>query len=1377
MKIKLIALLLAVITCLSTLASCGGGDTPPDGEDDGTTETPGGTGDGSGDGSGEGSGDTDKDESAPLEFSAIIYSSTNALGLNVRDIVNKYQVATGKRLQTRSDAFEPTDGEIVLGDTTRTVTAKAKRQLRRYLTMDTVVEWDTASYIIYVKDGSVSVYWDSNYSADKAIDRLIELIADGSLKNGFKETYSTRTTAEKREAEKLQREASILKVEQLLGKEAADAVVAHLSLATEDFYMWLADLYEPRTCICDNYDENGYRVCLLPKDSEGNYLCHGGGFYYSNSGRDTEGYDIDIESTVQAINFLSSAGMLAEYGGDTAKALPQQMKNDVVAFAKSLQSPVDGYFYHPQWGESIGTSRLGRDLGWATQIITKFGSIPLYDAPNGTKGEKKPTGASTALVGELSESVAAAVSKVTLTAVWPNHLKTLDAFNEYLRSFDLANNSYSTGNTFASQSGQINNRDKEGLANGEFVDADKDGIADNGFVKAWETYFNSMQNPENGLWQDSVHYNSVNGLMKISSVYNSLKIKLPNAIAGFESAVEMAKLDPEIADIKGKRATGSVDVYNPWVAMSAVISNINKYGDHNDATALRKTMQENAAEMIRVTTAKTRKFAKEDGSYGYTWSSSPSNSQGAPVAVPGTIEGDINGGCIALRGIWGNMSSVLGISVPLYYPSDFDKFLYRINELGPVIKHNASDDISLDAIDFEDEDLGSNVANRISGSSDMGGIEVAKDPTDQSNLVMKLYNNPSTANGTTMTVIAAGSKNDPCNVLEWDMYFESGKNTGTAFQIRCGDGYMFTLGISNGYVTLGDSSSTGAGVKNSYPVKLPFKEWHKFRLEFYPDGDGEENIPMTKIFVDGILVARSDNFFGKEKTNAKISTNYISARFYALQSTTLVTYLDNIKANKEKIVYTPGEIGTLPEKPSDPSTPTTPPSDPSEAKYGKYSFDSVDIGSVKVDGVELNWNKAEAGNSMGVIADPKNAANKLLEMIIAPSTQAGNTVNFKINENATDSDNCYTLEMEIGFDFTYSTKSIVSQVYIKKGGNNITTSNLVFTSDGRLTIQARHNSKGSSSGNVVSNYAFGTRNTIRMEYYKDVGKVKYFIGDSYVGEALNYWDDANKALLADKATFYTTYATEAHIFIDNVTATASQKTYVQQTVTGGNTPTESKYGFYDFNSTSDTVITVDGVALDPNSAETGNRIFYGADPKSAANRVLTFETKPSSNAGNSATLLADPGTSGANCYVFEMKMSVDHTYAEKNFIMQIAQRGSNSVQITSTNLYYNTNGTIELETRPNGKNLGKRLTSDPIAITDNSFTLRMEYYKAEKIMKYYVNGKYVGEGENLWNADNADVEYVSARIYTTYATEARIHLDDITAKAITKAYVSGSVEL
>ena len=466
----------------------------------------------------------------------------------------------------------------------------------------------------------------------------------------------------------LTQEEALLEAKALLGVKAEKALRDHLAEIGEDFYHWMADLYVPRKCNCNNFDSEGNRICLMPRDENGKCKCTGGGFYYSNSARDNEGYDIDIESTVQAIRFLQSTGMLHKYSNNLRLALPSQMQKDVISYAKSLQDSEDGYFYHEQWGKKISPSRLGRDLGWATSIIKELGDAPFWDTKNGHKGTLgAPSGVKTAEEGEVKD-----------TSTWIAHFRTLEAFNEYIEAFDLKTRSYSCGNNLNAQTGQMKGRERYGIETGELVDSDGDGIADNGFIAHLRDRFNRDQLPENGLWQEDVCYHAVNGLMKITTSYCALGLKINYPEAAFDSAMKMVLLDADEPDSQNAYCSGSVSIYNPWSAMSAIISNLRSFGEDELIAKLRAKLYDNAEALIRATTKKVKKFKKEDGSFGYTWTYSPATSQGAPAAVPNTVEGDINGGTIAITGAWGPMCSAFGISIPIYNEKDYESFITRL---------------------------------------------------------------------------------------------------------------------------------------------------------------------------------------------------------------------------------------------------------------------------------------------------------------------------------------------------------------------------------------------------------------------------------------------------------------------------------------------------------------------------------------------------------------------------------------------------------------------------------------------------------------------------------------------------------------------------
>ncbi len=466
-----------------------------------------------------------------------------------------------------------------------------------------------------------------------------------------------------READKALSAEQWARVSERLGEDAVEALREHYALFDERFYLWLADLYDPAT----------------------------GGFYYSTSARDTDGYLPDIESTVQALAFLTNSGMTASCGGHWKYLFPVEMEDKLLEFARSLQSPEDGYFYHPQWeGMTYPPSRLARDAGWATQVFDNYYKkyekiyieqgipeeerrellkkyMPDYNTPNGHKGRygepKKGR-------RDGDENSSGAAEK------WTPQLRSLDAWREYLMQKPLTTKSYPVGNEVSSQSAQIRKRDKEAAEYGEPT----------GYVEMTREFFDSQIRSDNGVWEETVKYDAVNGLMKISGLYNSMGWELPYADKGIESAMYIALLDEP--DCVGKEPTGSVDVYNPWVVISQIFANWkNCYKDRELAEKniehYRKVLADKAAEMIRATTKKTKRFAKENGAFGYTWGVPPLRSQGMPVSVPGIVEGDVNGGCISCTGVLNHMCSGLGISdikPAIFYSADLAKFLERIEK-------------------------------------------------------------------------------------------------------------------------------------------------------------------------------------------------------------------------------------------------------------------------------------------------------------------------------------------------------------------------------------------------------------------------------------------------------------------------------------------------------------------------------------------------------------------------------------------------------------------------------------------------------------------------------------------------------------------------
>lgn len=391
----------------------------------------------------------------------------------------------------------------------------------------------------------------------------------------------------------------LLEIEKNYSIETADAIRYLYRLYDERMYLWLVDLWDPEV----------------------------GAFYYSISARDTEGYLPDIESTCQAIAFLQHTGIYSSLGGILDSYTPEFMKKKILDFVISLQDE-DGYFYHPQWGKNVGITRRSRDLGWCTDTLMTMGGKAKYITP-------------------LDKNVKEAKQLL------PEHLRSIEAFREYIGKLDLYNQSYWVGNLISSQVKQIK------AAGTEFEEC----------VIEW---YNSTQCSENGLWNPETTYHSVNGLMKIVMAYEGLSKPIPNADKAFNSCIEV------ITNTKNNSQITSH--YNPWIALSMILDNIKKAGKTELAASLLNKLKERLPEMIRATADKVKAFQKEDGSFSYKPEFSSYQSQGVPVAVPFTREGDVNGNSLASSGIAYHIASALGIERIPFYTEEDSKFFFELVE-------------------------------------------------------------------------------------------------------------------------------------------------------------------------------------------------------------------------------------------------------------------------------------------------------------------------------------------------------------------------------------------------------------------------------------------------------------------------------------------------------------------------------------------------------------------------------------------------------------------------------------------------------------------------------------------------------------------------
>ncbi len=810
-----------------------------------------------------------------------------------------------------TDSDQESTREIVFGKSEREVSKVAYKYLERLNR-----EEGDISYLIYSDGSSVAIAFDEdiygiNAAATKAVDS-IEKIFNGDdeiiIPKGTVAYNSFNALEYQEEIDAVKTEEQwkifIQKANELGGDgEAIAAAVKdyYKMVCTDNVISWWANLYDPAV----------------------------GGYYFSNSARNTEGFLPDIETTQQAIGQFESSGMFDDIDGNGApggygkymNGLPEWFRTQVVRFLKSLQDPETGFFYHPQWTkEEVNQhlSRRARDLNRAVGILHYFNSAPTYDTPNGDIGDgvlwsdytgTETTPSPTHLTGRLiyASTETLAVSKVvpTAEAAIPSHMMSVSTFKAYLAEQLALNKAgkrsfYSIGNEIGSQVSQIQTRDKQLDPSGQ-----TQPLGD--VLIAWYT---ENQNPTTGLWDAGLTYDNTNAILKIGGTYTDFGYLFPNADLAFESCVQLLTTDEEPDAI--------VEVYNVWYAISNLMINVDKCAtseaDRNYANEVRLKLLEMAPEAIILSARKQLAFKHEDGSIGYTVGQNCVTSQGMRVAPPGDGEGDVNATVIGMGGTIGNCLKALGLDgyQPGYFTkADRLKYLSILENLGPVIKNDV--DVPIDYEDFDNEDVG-NAPTNVEMKNQVGGSILVVDRVGGERGDHALEFDHKDGYETFNINSQSGALTASCFIFETDMmvkdavYSTAAGDETTIIQLLMQPGvYMIAVKIdSNGNVKLMESSSNSwkNAKEQDIGVSAEMGEWFKLKIMYFI---GDHDTVRIKVFFNNGLVAVTDNYYDSEGIKLtgigtpKDVMDYVTIT--GLSSSTAVIDFDNMACYKTMDTY------------------------------------------------------------------------------------------------------------------------------------------------------------------------------------------------------------------------------------------------------------------------------------------------------------------------------------------------------------------------------------------------------------------------------------------------------------------------------------------
>ena len=1019
-------------------------------------------------------------------------------GILTGDIVNSINATTGTVVKYRAmDFAESFDREIVIGDGDRAVTRAAKQ----YVASLGLGE-DDGIILVYALGNSLAVYYNDGCAVEMALDYFLdELVSAEALtieEDGcvYKQVFSISA---KKNAEW---EARWSALDGKLSDGAIAAMKRLYSLFDADTYTWVADLYDPEV----------------------------GGFYYSNSARDYIGFLPDVESTRQALTFMIRMGMTDDFDS-LADAVPDEIKERMVAFVKSMQDPDDGYFYHTQWGKNINTSRRGRDLTWSVYILTQFGETPDYKTP--TERFDSDELASANLASPLGSSVSSAISGLIASTVKPAAtneevpLDSWDSLKAYLDKMDFANDSHAQGQILSSQC-QV--------------------IAAAGYGAQVVAYMDAIQDPDTGLWESTVSYRSIGGLLKITSAYGTLGGEFKYAEQAMNSCIEMLLSD--------EPQSSMTCVYNCLNGMGNVMSNLKSHGGKSTVAKVQASLVERAETIITAATQKIAGFRKTDGSFSYKIDGTNTHSQGALVSLGGN-EGDMNATLLA-TGVITGIYSVLGISaVRVYSSDDYEAFMNMLVNMSPIEKEATEppepltfDDCALgedfpyviERDELQNEDL--SIVNDPRGSGKVISLKTAKGQGDYFHVRLERVSSLAATCFVLESDISFAGITADSNAEPLQLYMRSARSSAKST-------YMVTFNIKGDEVKLYDSSyGDSDGFKTDLLTTVPKSEWFNLRIEYYIDDP--ENV-LIKIYVNGELKKISNNFFGPRgsygENQPTANLDYLFATFYAVKSADGEMLFDNILADRTDAKFSAegytGEIG----------------GGTKEDFWDSFGVNGTEKMDGSLDFEEFDPDAALTAWSKNPVKTITNYVSTGLPPVVVKEADDGNKYLYidkndagasvliiKAAEGAADA-NCYVFEGE----FEWNVESIGSGMQFALSDGTVYTtktenSKVVCMLSTKSSVFGSHTSGGAEGGVkldqslIAGDIASGQKFTLRIEYYEDVKMAKLFINGKHI-------ITTNDVAIGEKFTHTVIYLTSGFrgdVKIDNVVCDKIIKTFVAE---------------------------------------------------------------------------------------------------------------------------------------------------------------------------------------------------------------------------------------
>ncbi len=1046
---------------------------------------------------------------------------------NIKSIRNTYYKRVGKEIAVAAASAAPAAHEIIVGVTERELSKKAYRGMELLN-----VEGDDVSYVIYSDGKSVAIVFDkAAYGEEIAFAEAVgcfveKYMASQSLKLesgvSYFESFDPIVRQKERDAETTERLWNF-KISQLSAKagnrdDVAETIVNEL-LNVRNLYnqndaivKWAANLYDPEL----------------------------GGFYYSNSARNSNGYSPDLESTSQALSLVEL--ILSGYGGTLTDYFGEEIAAKFVAFAQDMQDPENGYFYHPHWKRDLlenNSARKTRDVYNAVNILKSFGASAKYATPDGI-GEADGVTPVSKLSTPLRESVVGAVSKVTAVnstdPYIPAHLKSADSFKSYLSSLNFRNNTKESCDIVYADISLYKKIDEMPKESGERYS----------LCTILAEYLQQTQNAATGLWASSSSIKTFAEIGEIASVvkvYDALGLPIGNYNAIFDTAAECLEGKDAPADISELAAV--------WTSLSAVVNNITscKYDFYKyEVDESLKALCFKAPMMIRMTGSKLSLFLRNDGSFSTTSEGSQSEVYGMPVALPMSEEGDMSATLIATKNIWLSMFNTIGVgSVPLFSASDRMMFQKTLLDMGVIIKNEVKE---IDPMDFEGYDVGQGGIIKHTTSSSASYAQIAAGPESQGK-VLRLYSDDVSTDQFHFSIMSE-VRSASCYTFELNICVNEETTEGKFANLYFyQDVYMLSLNLKGDTVSIYEESSRGSSSTYTHDTGARAKvgEWFKLKVEYYP---GKAETVRIKIYFKGNCIAVTDNYFGSAKLNGEgiPSSDFSSFAIYGLNGETLCMDVDNIIVGKSYKTYTVETAATVNRNIDTP-----------DKEQKVHDFESATLGGTPAGFTSANnehlvvENNSEGGKSLAI----KEGAGE----VIIPLDQRGSGVNsavisfdFFIDSSDAEVGAAYQISFK---EYLYLERTFgAMQLIIAGSGNNkyATLAEVI-------------------SGNVATPYSgleieLDVLHKLRLQLFFNEGAMIVSVDGEIVGINTNILANCKRFYMGKTAIEAKTPAKSSSLLIDNLVSERAKSDFAEMTA-----PKEEEKK-YDFSSSDG--LTISGVS-------------------------------------------------------------------------------------------------------------------------------------------------------------------------------------------------------